>query len=80
MEIQERVLFMDIMRIEALADEAAGLAELVNAVSIASSMSEGYDKGLYYLSELIGNYAERMENLKIEVFADAKKARAIYES
>lgn len=66
---------MDITRIEALADEAAGLAELVNAVSIASSMSEGYDKGLYYLSELIGNYAERMKNLKIEVFADAKRSR-----
>lgn len=66
---------MDITRIEALADEAAGLAELVNAVSIASGMSEGYDKGLYYLSGLIGNFAERMENLKIEVFADAKRSR-----
>lgn len=67
---------MDITKIEALADEAAGIADLVDAVSTANTINEGYEDGMHYLSNLMYKYAENMKTLKNEVFADAKKARA----
>lgn len=67
---------MDILRIEALADEAKGLADLVDALSVALTQSEGYDEGMRYLSALMYKYAENMERVKEHVFAEVRKGES----